>query len=218
MTTNLLLIALFVFCMILMSLNLSKRRKKIIFFGDNVNALDMRPGGYISWFIDGMKEEGEEEHYTILQSIKTGEKIDELCQRLDDNVLLKDVHTVIMYVGVQDVPDKYEKGTGTDLPTFTNLYSSIIQKMNDRNIRIIIGLPAPLLKAEFSNEMLYDMKAYSDIIQSIADKYHATLVDFEGLRLENLNRQASDVYQTQPTVNQTIGITLWKIFKGLNLK
>ena len=215
MTTNLLLIALFVFCMILMSLNLSKRKKKIIFFGDNVNALDMRPGGYISWFIDGMKEEGEEEHYTILQSIKFGEKIYDLYQRLDDNVLLKDVHTVIIYVGVQDVLDKYEKGTGTDLPTFAHLYATIIQKMINRNIRIITGLPSPLLKANFTDDMLYDMKAYSDIIQSIADEYHVTLVDFERLRLENLDSQVIVSNLPQPTINQTIGITLWKIFKGL---
>lgn len=215
MTTNLLLIALFVFCMILMSLNLSKRKKKIIFFGDNVNALDMRPGGYISWFIDGMKEEGEEDHYTILQSIKNGEKIYDLYQRLDDNVLLKDVHTVILYAGVQDVLDKYENGTGTDLSTFSHLYSTIIQKMVHRNIRVIVGLPAPLLKADFSEEMLHEMETYTDAIGSIADEYHATLVDFERLRFEALQSQTSDVNRSLPNINQTIGITLWKIFKSL---
>ena len=215
MTTNLFLVALFVFCMILMSLNLSKRKKKIIFFGDNVNELDMRPGGYISWFIDGMKEEGEEDHYLILQSIKTGENIYDLYQRLDDNVLLKDVHTVFMYAGVQDVLDKYEKGAGTDLQTFTHLYSTIIQKMINRNIRVIIGLPAPLLKAEFLENMLSYMDQYNEAIKSISEKYHLTLVDFERLRLENLGSTTGHRNHPELSVNRAIGITLWKIFKEL---
>ena len=215
MTTNLFLVALFVFCMILMSLNLSKRKKKIIFFGDNVNELDMRPGGYISWFIDGMKEEGEEDHYLILQSIKTGENIYDLYQRLDDNVLLKDVHTVFMYAGVQDVLDKYEKGAGTDLQTFINLYSTIIQKLVNRNIRVIIGLPAPLLKAEFSENMLSSMAQYNEAIKSICEEYNLTLIDFERIRLENLESTANNKNHPELSVNRAIGITLWKIFKEL---
>ena len=215
MTTNLFLIALFVFCMILMSLNLAKRKKKVIFFGDNVNDLDMRPGGYISWFIDGMKEEGEEDHYLILQSIKTGENIYDLNQRLDNDVLLKDVHTVIMYAGVQDVLDNYEKSTATDLPNFANLYSTIIQKLVNRNIRVIIGLPSPLLKSEFSGKMLSDMDEYNEAIRSISEEYNLTLVDFERLRLENLGSTAGDRNHPELSIYRAIGITLWKIFKDM---
>lgn len=215
MTTNLLLVALFVFCMILMSLNLAKRKKKVIFFGDNINELDMRPGGYISWFIDGMKEEGEEDHYLVLQSIKTGENINDLNQRLDNDVLLKDVHTVFMYAGVQDVLDKYEKGAGTDLQTFTHLYSTIIQKLVNRNIRVIIGLPAPLLKAEFSENMLSSMAQYNEAIKSICEEYNLTLIDFERIRLENLESTANNKNHPELSVNRAIGITLWKIFKEL---
>lgn len=215
MTTNLLLVALFVFCMILMSLNLAKRKKKVIFFGDNINDLDMRPGGYISWFIDGMKEDGEEDHYLVLQSIKTGENINDLYQRLDNDVLLKDVHTVIMYAGVQDVPDSIEKSSGTDLQTFINLYSTIIQKLVNRNIRVIIGLPAPLLKAEFSENMLSSMAQYNEAIKSICEEYNLTLIDFERIRLENLESTANNKNHPELSVNRAIGITLWKIFKEL---
>ncbi len=215
MTTNLLLVALFVFCMILMSLNLAKRKKKVIFFGDNINDLDMRPGGYISWFIDGMKEDGEEDHYLVLQSIKTGENIYDLYQRLDNDVLLKDVHTVIMYAGVQDVPDSIEKSSGTDLQTFTHLYSTIIQKLVNRNIRVIIGLPAPLLKAEFSENMLSSMAQYNEAIKSICEEYNLTLIDFERIRLENLESTANNKNHPELSVNRAIGITLWKIFKEL---
>ena len=215
MTTNLFLIALFVFCMILMSLNLAKRKKKVIFFGDNINDLDMRPGGYISWFIDGMKEEGEEDHYLILQSIKTGENIYDLNQRLDNDVLLKDVHTVIMYAGVQDVLDSFEKSSGTDLQTFTHLYSTIIQKLVNRNIRVIIGLPSPLLKAEFSGKMLSGMDEYNEAIRSISEEYNLTLVDFERLRLETLGITAGDRNHPELSINRAIGITLWKIFKDM---
>lgn len=215
MTTNLLLVALFVFCMILMSLNLAKRKKKVIFFGDNINDLDMRPGGYISWFIDGMKEDGEEDHYLVLQSIKTGENINDLNQRLDNDVLLKDVHTVIMYAGVQDVPDSIEKSSGTDLQTFINPYSTIIQKLVNRNIRVIIGLPAPLLKAEFSENMLSSMAQYNEAIKSICEEYNLTLIDFERIRLENLESTANNKNHPELSVNRAIGITLWKIFKEL---
>ena len=175
----------------------------------------MRPGGYISWFIDGMKEEGEEDHYLILQSIKTGENIYDLNQRLDNDVLLKDVHTVIMYAGVQDVLDNYEKSTATDLPNFANLYSTIIQKLVNRNIRVIIGLPSPLLKSEFSGKMLSDMDEYNEAIRSISEEYNLTLVDFERLRLETLGITAGDRNHPELSIYRAIGITLWKIFKDM---
>ncbi|MCY7420365.1 MAG: hypothetical protein LH478_01285 [Chitinophagaceae bacterium] len=215
MTTNLLLIALFVFCMILMSLNLSKRKKKIVFFGDNVNELDMRPGGYISWFIDAMKDVGEEDEYQILQSVKTGEKIYDLYQRLDESILLKDVHTVIIHAGVQDVPDKDEKSTGTDLETFKHLYQTIIQKLINRNIRVVLCLPSPLLKTSFSQDMILEMELYREEIRLISEAYELPFVDLERIRLANMNEMAGERNRSDNNVNRAIGITLWKIFKGL---
>ena len=215
MTANLLLIALFVFCMILMSLNLSKRKKKIIFFGDNVNELDMRPGGYISWFIDAMKEVGEEDGYQILQSVKTGESIHELFQRLDETVLLKDVHTVIIHAGVQDVLDKYEKSTGTDLETFKHLYNTIIQKLINRNIRVLVCLPSPLLKASFSQEMISELELYREEIRLICVAFNLPFVDLERIRSATMNEISGESNRAEYNVNRAIGITLWKIFKEL---
>ena len=47
MTTNLLLLAAFVFCMIIMSLNYRKRHHKIVFFGDLITSQGVGWKGYI---------------------------------------------------------------------------------------------------------------------------------------------------------------------------
>ena len=59
------------------------------------------------------------------------------------------------------------------------------------------------------------MAQYNEAIKSICEEYNLTLIDFERIRLENLESTANNKNHPELSVNRAIGITLWKIFKEL---
>ena len=174
MTTNLFLLALFIFCMIIMAQNHGKQKKKVIFFGDTLNEMDERPGGYISWIIENLKNEGVEEKYSIVASLKPGQKIFDLYQRLEEHVLKKDAHIVVIYVGVHDVLDRHLIGTGTDKETFKSLLHSIITKLFTFNVQVILCTPIGELKPGFPAELKGELAEYTKVITETAEKTNLT--------------------------------------------
>lgn len=214
MTINLLLIALFVFSMLIMSLNLAKKRKKIIFFGDTINDLDTRPGGYLAWFDDNMKEIGVEDDYLVIQSIKNGDKITDLATRLQTHVLIKDANIVVIYVGVQDVWDHYNDNSGTDLDTFIDTYHTILEKLYLTNTRAILCTPSALLKPGFSAEMQAELASYAAAVREIAKHHDALVIDIEKLAHAFLGENAS-ISIPQVNINRIIANEIWRVIKDM---
>ncbi len=214
MTTDLLLIALFVFCMLIMSLNLAKKRKKIIFFGDTINDLDTRPGGYLAWFDDNMKEIGVEDDYLVIQSIKSGDKITDLANRLQTNVLIKDANIVVIYAGVQDVWGHYNDNSGTDLNTFINTYHAILEKLYLTNTRAILCTPSALLKPGFSTEMQAELAFYGAAIREISKNHDAPIIDIEKLANTFIGESAG-ISIPQVNINRLIANEIWRVVKDM---
>ena len=195
-----------------MSLNHGKKKKKVIFFGDSINDLDILPGGYISWIINHQKNEGVEDRYNMVSSIKPGDKIYDLYLKLEDNVLAKDAKVAVLYVGVNDVCDKYLKGTGTDAQTFESLYHSIIHKLQAADIKVIVCTPAKPLNAGFTDDMKHELAEYAAIIRNVADQNDVRLADLEkafDLSLEDGNGYA------ELNGNKLIADEIWRVLKDL---
>lgn len=210
MTAQLLLLGLFVFCMILMSLNHGKKKKKVIFFGDTINNLDTKPGGYISWIIDHLKNEGSEERYNLVSAVRPGEKIYDLYLRLEDNVLVKDATIVIIYVGVNDVWDKYLKGTGTDAATFESLYQAMVNKLVAANIKVVICTPASTLKEGFPTEMEHDMADYAEITRKVAAENNLRLVDLQQVFAQQ-NSLTNDTRHAEVNSSRLVAEEIWRV-------
>ncbi len=210
MTTKLLLLAIFVFCMILMSLNHSKKKKKVIFFGDSLNDLDTKPGGYISWIINHLKNEGLEEKYNLVASVKPAQKIYDLYIRLEENVLIKDAHFAVLYLGVYDVWDKYLKGTGTDIETFEKLLETIIIKLQAANIKILLCTPVPQIKSEFPADLLDEVNDYANVIRDLAATYNLRLADLsETFNQPRLLGENETYIEANP--NRFVANEIWRI-------
>jgi lysophospholipase L1-like esterase len=214
MTAQLLLLGLFVFCMILMSINHGKKKKKVIFFGDTINDLDTKPGGYISWIIDHLKNEGSEERYNLVSAVKPGEKIYDLYLRLEDNVLLKDATIVIIYVGVNDVWDKYLKGTGTDPVTFESLYQAMVNKLVAANIKVIICSPASALKEGFPKEMENEMDDYADITRKVAADNNLQLVDLHQVFAQHV-LLPNETRQGEVNNSRLVADEIWRVLSNV---
>ncbi|HXB06646.1 MAG TPA: GDSL-type esterase/lipase family protein [Puia sp.] len=158
--------------------SLRPKPHKVIFFGDSITALGVRPGGYIARMKETLTQKGLANDYDLIGAGIGGNKIYDLFLRMDDDVLAQDPDIVFIYIGVNDVWHKASYGTGTDIDKFEKFYSAIINKLLDRHIRVILCTPAVIgERNDFTNQQDGDLNAYSQVIRNLAQKFHCGLVD-----------------------------------------
>ena len=211
MTAKLVLIALFVFCMIIMSLNHGRRKKKILFLGESINDMDKRPGGFVSWVMQGINEDSLEGRYQVTQSLRSGEKIYDLYLCIDENLQVKESNIVVLHIGVHDVWDKYLKGTGTSLKTFKHVLQAVINKLLTYQVKIMICVPDPMLQPGFSDTMLSDFYDYAQAIKTVCEQNQLACIE-----LENIFEKAAVGHYDDPAefnVNKALGVHIWRMIK-----
>jgi lysophospholipase L1-like esterase len=212
---------LFLFCAFI-----PQKKTKVIFFGDSITELGVKPGGYVTRVDSMCKQEGKGGLYDFVGSGISANKVYDLYLRLDDDVLGKNPDVVVIYVGVNDVWHKTLLGTGTDADKFEKFYYAILKKLKDRNIRAILCTPAVVgEKTDFSNPLDGDLNRYSNIIRDIARKSNLPLIDLRQKFLEynkanNPENKEKDILtydrvHLNPKGNQLVADAMWKAVKGL---
>lgn len=153
-------------------------KKKILFFGDSITEQGAKPGGYIQLLDTLFQKQGWNKNYELLGAGVSGDKIYDLYLRMEDDVLAKNPDAVVIWIGVNDVWHKKLSGTGTDATKFEKFYNTIIQKLKQRNISVIVCTPAAIgEKWDCTNELDGDLNKYANIIRNLAQKNNCTLLD-----------------------------------------
>ncbi|HXH98973.1 MAG TPA: GDSL-type esterase/lipase family protein [Sphingobacteriaceae bacterium] len=159
--------------------------QKIIFFGDSITELGIKPGGYISLLQDQLQQKGKPDSFELIGAGISANKVYDLYLRLEKDVLSKKPQTVVIWIGVNDVWHKRTHGTGTDANKFIQFYSAIIEKIQSAGIKVILCTPTAIgEKTDHSNEQDGDLNQYSTIIRSLAAKYNTGLCDLRKLFLQ----------------------------------
>lgn len=153
-------------------------KKKVIFFGDSITELGVKPGGYVIKTDSICKSEGRAGEFEFTGSGISGNKVYDLYLRLEEDILAKSPDVVVIYVGVNDVWHKTLLGTGTDPDKFEKFYLAILEKLKERKIKAVLCTPAVVgEKTDMSNPLDGDLNRYSNIIREIAKKNNLTLID-----------------------------------------
>ncbi len=203
-----------------------QKKTKVIFFGDSITELGVKPGGYVTRVDSMCKLEGKGDQYDFVGSGISGNKVYDLYLRMEDDVLSKNPDIVVIYVGVNDVWHKTLLGTGTDADKFEKFYYAILKKLKDRNIKAILCTPAVVgEKTDFSNPLDGDLNRYSNIIRDIAKKSNLLLIDLRQTFLEydkanNPENKEKDILtydrvHLNAKGNQLVADKMWKALKGL---
>jgi len=203
-----------------------QKKTKVIFFGDSITELGVKPGGYVTRVDSMCKQEGKSGQYDFVGSGIGGNKVYDLYLRLEDDVLSKNPDVVVIYVGVNDVWHKTLSGTGTDADKFEKFYYAILKKLKNRNIKAILCTPAVVgEKTDFSNPLDGDLNRYSNIIRDIAKKSNLPLIDLRKKYHEYLEKNNPDnkdrgiltydgVHMNNEG-NQFLADIMWKAIKEL---
>jgi lysophospholipase L1-like esterase len=212
--------------LVLLTAFMPQKKKRVIFFGDSITQLGVEPGGYITRIDSMCKVENKSAQYDFIGSGIGGNKIYDLYLRMDDDVLAKNPDIVLIYIGVNDVWHKTSYGTGTDPDKFEKFYNSIIKKLKDRNITVILCTPAVIgEKTDFTNQQDGDMNKYAAIVRNIAKQNNLPLVDLRQKFLD-YNKQNNPENKEQGILtrdrvhlnekgNQLVADEMWRAIKNL---
>ena len=201
------------------------QKKKVIFFGDSITQAGVQPGGYIVKAGELIGAENKADQFELIGAGIGGNKVYDLYLRMDDDVLSENPDIVVIYVGVNDVWHKRTYGTGTDPDKFEKFYTAIINKLQAKNIKVILCTPAAIgEKTDFSNELDGDLNRYSSIIRDLARKNSLPIVDLRKAFLEynlkfNTENKESGILTTDrvhlnPKGNEFVAAEMWKVIKN----
>lgn len=204
-----------------------QKKTKVIFFGDSITELGVKPGGYVTRVDSMCRAAGKGEQYSFTGAGIGGNKVYDLYLRMEEDVLAKNPDVVVIYVGVNDVWHKIIHGTGTDPDKFEKFYYAILKKLKEKNIKAILCTPAVVgEKNDMSNQLDGDLNRYSNIIRDIAKKSNLPLIDlrkqFIDYELANNPENKEKEILTYDRVhmnakgNQFLADAMWNAIKSLN--
>ena len=218
------LVIIFISALVLMSFLASRdRKKKIIFFGDSITQQGTAPNGYITLLNKILHEQGIHQYQLISAGIG-GNKVNDLLQRMDDDVLRKFPYMVVIFIGVNDVWHKQTKGQETAIDEFEELYNIIVSKMIQNGTKVILCTPAVIgEKYDGTNDLDEDLNEYSDIIRNIAFNLHLPLVDLRKAFIDyEIKNNKTNLYNGILTTdgvhlndkgNKLVAEVIWNVMK-----
>lgn len=152
-------------------------RKRVIFFGDSITQMGVNPGGFISRVQKEIDDKGLKNQFELIGSGEGANKIYDLFFRLEGDVLDKKPDMVFIYIGVNDVWHK-TSGIGTDIEKFEKFYAAIIKKIEAKNCKVVLCIPALIgEKKNNGNPQDADLNAYGDVIEKLSKTYHCGLIN-----------------------------------------
>lgn len=205
----------------------SQKKTKVIFFGDSITELGVKPGGYVTRVDSMCRAEGKSATFDFVGTGISGNKVYDLYLRMEEDVLAKNPDVVVIYVGVNDVWHKTLLGTGTDPDKFEKFYLAILKKLKEKNIKAILCTPAVVgEKTDMSNPLDGDLNRYSNIIRDLAKKNNLPLIDLRKKFIDyelanNPDNKEKDILtydrvHMNAKGNQFLADAMWSVLKSIN--
>ncbi len=202
------------------------QRTRVVFFGDSITELGVKPDGYISRIGELAKADGAAERFEFVGAGIGGNKIYDLYLRADDDVIKRSPDIVVIYIGVNDVWHKKLLGTGTDFDKFGKFYEALADKLRAAKIKVVVCTPAVIgERTDFSNDSDGDLNLYSKWIREFAARRSLPLVDLRKAFLERnlaVNKEnnpsgilTTDRVHLNPAGNDLVAKEMWSVLKEM---
>ncbi len=226
MTDKLILVLVFIGGIVLLVYRADKsKKKKIVFFGDSLTEHATLNKGYITLMKKMLDQLGIINYELICAGI-SGNKIYDLYLRMEEDVLGKSPHIVVVFIGVNDVWQKKTHNTGTDIDKFENFYRAIITKLKISAVKIVLCTPALIgEKKDGLNEQDEELNNYCNIIRNLAAELDLPLVDIRNafIAYEEANNTDDkekglltiDGVHLNSKGNQLVAELMWDVLKDV---
>ena len=149
---------------------------RIVFFGDSITEQGEQQNGYVALIRKSLHEKYP--GITILGAGVSGNRVPQLQERLDRDVLSSKPSIVVIYIGINDVWhfEKHEGGTPLDL--YKAGLQDVVSRMKKSGARVILCTPSVIGECHHGENSFDGMlDNYSRISRQVAEELGAVLCD-----------------------------------------
>lgn len=166
------------------------KNERIVFFGDSITQLAVKPNGFITLIRQTFDQNDKTKNIEIIGAGISGNKVPDLLDRVQKDVLDKKPSIVIIYIGINDVWHSVMPGNhGTPKPEYEAGLKDLINQMKNANIRVILCTPTVIgEKADGSNPLDPMLEEYADISRRVAKSEKIQLCDLRKVFINYLKQ------------------------------
>ncbi len=172
---------------------------RIIFLGDSITEAGAEPDGYVAQVADSLRAMYGRMRVDVIGAGISGNKVPDLLERLQEDVLNHDPTHVVIYIGINDVWHSYQFDhvTGTDRTTFKAGLHKLISRIEGVGSSVLLCTPSVIGEDPDSSEPVnQQLMEYAEIARSVGVEAEVRLCDlrkeFETYLRANNPRKAYD--------------------------
>ncbi len=150
---------------------------KIVFFGDSITELGVKPRGYVTLIRNHFRTSGSD--VQIIGAGVSGNKVPDLLRRLDRDVLTLKPILVIVYVGINDVWHFSMKNLqGTPKEEFRKGLIELVKRIREAGAQVVLCTPSVIgEKQNGQNPQDTMLDEYSQVTRSVSQELETALCD-----------------------------------------
>jgi lysophospholipase L1-like esterase len=154
-----------------------KDNDRIIFFGDSITQMGLKPNGYITIIKDSLSKNNPS--INIIGAGISGNKVPDLQIRVERDVISKSPTIVFIYIGINDVWHSITPGLhGTPKDQYQAGLKEIIVKIKKTGARIILCTPGVIgEKHHGTNKIDGMLDEYAEISRKVANETGVQFLD-----------------------------------------
>lgn len=165
---------------------------RIVFLGDSITAGGVSPNGYVTLIKQQLENLPLDPPVEVFGAGISGNKVPDLQNRLERDVLSKKPSIVVIYIGINDVWHS-ESGRGTSPENYEKGLKEIIQKIRDAGGRVILCTASVIgEKHDGSNKLDKMLDEYCDLSRKIAAETKVQLLDLRKAFLAHAKEHNKD--------------------------
>lgn len=154
-----------------------KDGETIVFLGDSITQAGAGETGYVTLFRKAIEQKRPGSGIKVIGAGISGNKVPNLEDRLDRDVLSHKPNVVVIYIGINDVWHS-KNNQGTPIDRFESGLTKLIERCNKAGARVILATPSVIgEKTDGSNELDKMLEEYSAVSRKVAAATGSTLLD-----------------------------------------
>jgi lysophospholipase L1-like esterase len=167
--------------------------QQIIFFGDSITELGSNKGGFLTILCDRLQTAVAGRSIMLTNAGVGGNKVPDLLDRLDRDILARRPAVVVVYIGVNDVWHWEQFNKGTTERDYEGGLTTIVRRIIEAGARMILCTPAVIgerKNGDNSSDAL--LERYAQISRTVASSFNITLCDLRRIFLTYLKERNSE--------------------------
>jgi lysophospholipase L1-like esterase len=165
---------------------------RVVFLGDSITQAGAAPGGYVTRVAQSLAHQHPELGVEVIGAGISGNRVPDLENRLERDVIAKKPTVVVIYIGINDVWHSLQ-GRGTPKDEYEQGLRRITRAVQDAGARTILCTPSVIgEKPDGSNALDAMLDDYAAVSRRVAADTHSQLLDLRKAFLAYLRTHNPD--------------------------